>query len=158
MDNSFQGIGYCGSDYVGSTYCAVGTVVQTPPPRRPCRIKITKSQSSGRTLGGSLYVYDRSVITRTYTLIIPKITQSVLDQLFNLFDNETTGNQGLFLWTDHLSVTRTVKLSGPINVVPYSAQYFMVTVTLAEQFTDESIFHDWPYMSADYAGTGYVTV
>lgn len=158
MDNSFQGIGYLGSDYAGGDYAAVGAIVQTPVPRRPCRMKTAKSQSSGRTLGGSLYVYDRSVITRTYTLIIPKVTQTVLDQMFNLFDNETTGNQGQFIWTDHLGVPRTVKLHGPINAAPYSPVYYLVTLTMIEQFTDESVFHDWPYMGTDYVGTGYVTI
>lgn len=155
--NTFQSIGYMGSDYVGTGYVSTAAVVQLPAPRNQYKTKTAKSQSSARTLGGAFYVYDRSVITRTYTAAFPKVTAAVLAQLVAFLDNDAAGYQVPFIWVDHLNISRTVKLQGSINIVPTSNLFFTITVTLVEQFTDEAIFRDWPYMGTDYVGTGYVT-
>lgn len=156
MANTFQGAGYLGTDYVGTNYVGVSNLVQLPVPNRPYKITTSKSQSSARTLGGAFYVYDRSLITRSYNLTFPKVTAAVLAQILAFFDNDTTGNQVPFTWTDHQGTVRTVKLQGSINVAQYNPIYYQVSLTLFEQFTDESVFRDWPYMGTDYVGTGYV--
>lgn len=139
-----------------NTFQHSATNVQIPAPRYPYATNILKAQSSARTLGGSFYVYDRSLITKEYTLIIPKVAAAVLDQISSFFDTQTMGSQIPFTWTDHLGVARTVKLRGPINASPYTPTFYKVTLTLFEQFTDESVFQGWPYLGADYVGTGYV--
>ena len=122
-----------GAGYAGTNYCCTDVSVQLPPPKHPYKLKINKSQSSARTLGGAFYVYDRDVITRSHSLIFPKATLSQLNQILDLFDG-SIGGQSLFYWTDHLAVVRTVKLQDKISAMPTSNIYFTVSLTLVEQY------------------------
>ncbi len=133
MLNRFQSIGYIGADYVGTNYVDMGTIIDTPMPTYPMQINIAKSQSAARTLGGTMYVYDRALTSKEFTMIIPKTPQTILNQIMSFFDNDMNGNQKELVWTDHLAVSRRVKLRGSVSVTPSGPIYNTVTLTLLEQ-------------------------
>jgi hypothetical protein len=149
---------YLGTDYVGTDYVSTALAVQLTVPRYPYGMITKKRQTGDFSLGGGFYSYDRSTLTRVWSVTFPRISSVVLDQIFSFFDGRVRGGVGFFTWEDHAGATHLVRLLGDIGCIPTNNGLFAVSFTFEEPITDESIFPDWPYLGSDYVGTNYVQV
>jgi hypothetical protein len=135
--SSFQSLdGYIDVNYAGHDYFYVGSAVAFPVPKSPMQTDLLRSQSSARTLGGSLYVYDRTVTTKTYLLIIPKVSSAVFTQILDFFDTVCSGIRKYMTWIDPLGNPRIVKFQGVIRVIPSGPDKNSVELALIEQYSD----------------------